>query len=313
MKKVLVTYGSLRGGTEGIAIEIAKILRAGGLEVDCLAVTAVDDLTAYDAVVIGGALYARRWVRSARRFVIRHQRALRAVPVWMFSSGPLDASASRGGVPQVPSVAALAARIGARGHMTFGGRLAPDASGFIAHAMAKQHAGDWRDWTHIDDWAAHVAVAIAKEAPRATPIAPPPVRWVLATICAAVAVTAIAGGLALVASPDGALLHAPRALLDHTPFASFAVPGWILLVAVGLTNALAALRVIREAPAASSTAILAGVVLFGWIVGEMLLLRSANALQLAYLGVAIAIIAESVSASLVRRDGSARPRARERT
>jgi len=314
MKKVLVTYGSLRGGTEGIAIEIAKILRAGGLEVDCLAVTAVDDLTRYDAVVIGGALYGRRWVASARRFVIRHQRALRAVPVWMFSSGPLDASASRGGVPQAPGVAALAARIGARGHMTFGGRLAPDASGFIAHAMAKQHAGDWRDWTHIDDWAAHVAAAIAKEAPRATPIPPPPpARWVLATICAAVAVTALAGGGALVASPDGALLHAPRSLLDHTPFASFAVPGWILLIAVGLTNALAALRLVRRAPAASSTALFAGVVLFGWIVGEMLLLRSANALQLAYLGVAIAIIAESVSASLVRRDGSARPRARERT
>ncbi|HEY6034447.1 MAG TPA: flavodoxin domain-containing protein, partial [Kofleriaceae bacterium] len=268
MKKVLVTYGSLRGGTEGIALEIAKILRARGLEVDCLAAPAAHDLAPYDAVVIGGALYARRWVRSARRFVIRHQRALRGVPVWMFSSGPLDASASRGGVPQAPSVAALAARIGARGHMTFGGRLAPDASGFLAHAMAKQRAGDWRDWSHIDDWAAHIAVAIAREAPRATPSAPPPMRWVLATICAAVAVTAIAGGLALLASPDGALLHAPRELLARTPFASFALPGAILVVAVGLTNALAAIRVVREAPTANQTAIFAGVVLFGWIVCE---------------------------------------------
>lgn len=299
MKKVLVTYGSLRGGTEGIAIEIAKILRGAGLDVDCLAVTAVHDLAPYDAVVIGGALYARRWVRSARRFVIRHQRALRAVPVWMFSSGPLDATASRGGVPQAPSVAALAARIGARGHMTFGGRLASDASGFLARAIAKRQAGDWRDWTHIDHWAAHVGAAIAKEAPRATPSAPPPARWVLATICAAVAVTAIAGGLALVAAPDGALLHAPRELLAHTPFTSFALPGWILVIAVGITNALAALRVMREAPEANQTAIFAGVALFGWIVGEMLLLRTANALQLGYLALAIVIIGEAMRRILV--------------
>ncbi|HET9987804.1 MAG TPA: flavodoxin domain-containing protein, partial [Kofleriaceae bacterium] len=163
MKKVLVTFGSVRGGTEGIATEIAKTLRTTGLEVDCIAVDDVRDPAPYDAVVIGGAIYARRWVSSARKFVIRHQRALRAVPVWLFSSGPLDASATRGGLPEVPSVGALAARIGARGHMTFGGRLASDASGFLAHAIAKQHAGDWRDWSHIDDWAAHVGAAIVKE------------------------------------------------------------------------------------------------------------------------------------------------------
>lgn len=294
MKKVLVTYGSLRGGTEGIANEIAKTLRKTGLQVDCIAVTAVRDLAPYDAVVIGGALYARRWVRAARRFVIRHQNVLRGVPVWLFSSGPLDASATRGGVPETASVAALAARIGARGHMTFGGRLASNATGFIAHAMARQHAGDWRDWTHIDDWAAHVAAALLKEPQRLTPSATPPIRWVLAIMCAAVAVTAIAGGLALVMVPDGSFVHAPRALLEHTPFTSFAVPGWILLVAVGLTNALAAVRVVRDSPAPNPTAIVGGVMLFGWIVGEMMLLRTVNALQLGYLVVACAIIGEAL-------------------
>jgi hypothetical protein len=160
--------------------------------------------------------------------------------------------------------------------------------------MAKQHAGDWRDWSHVDDWAAHVAAAMSREPQRLIPSATPPIRWALAILCVAVAVTAIAGGLALVLAPDGSLVHAPRALLEHTPFASFAAPGWILLVAVGLTNALAAVRVARDSPAANPTAIVAGAALFGWIVGEMMLVRTVNALQLGYLVVACAIIGEAL-------------------
>lgn len=46
---------------------------------------------------------------------------------------------------------------GARGHVTFGGRLAPDAKGFPASAMAKTNAGDWRDPEHVRGWVAAVA------------------------------------------------------------------------------------------------------------------------------------------------------------
>lgn len=44
------------------------------------------------------------------------------------------------------------ARIGARGQVTFGGRLSPDAKGFPASAMAKTRAGDWRDAAHVRRW-----------------------------------------------------------------------------------------------------------------------------------------------------------------
>jgi len=294
MKKVLVTFGSLRGGTEGLAVEVARTLRQAGLAVDCKPVTEVDDLHTYQAVVIGGALYANRWVRAARRFVIRHERELRGLPVWMFSSGPLDDSASYKGVPTPPSVDALATRIGAAGHIPFGGRLAPNAEGFIAHAMAKQHAGDWRDWSQVRDWAAHVGAAIVK-APHVSPrLPPPPARWLLATLCAAVALTAIAGGTSLMLAPDGSLIHAPRELLEHTPFASFFVPGLALVVVVGLANALAAARVLRHLPSANPTAVFAGVALFGWILGEMVLLRTTEPVQIGYLVVALAIVGEAL-------------------
>jgi len=38
----------------------------------------------YEAVVVGGALYALRWDRDARRFVTRNVRQLRTAPVWLF-------------------------------------------------------------------------------------------------------------------------------------------------------------------------------------------------------------------------------------
>lgn len=154
---VLVAYGTRRGGTQGIAEAIAGGLRAEGLDVDCARAQDVDDLASYDAVVLGGALYFGRWVHEARRFARRHRAALRARPVWLFSSGPLDDSAQVEDLPAVHGVAATLQRLGARGHATFGGRLEVDASGFLASAMARKQAGDWRSWPRIAEWARAIA------------------------------------------------------------------------------------------------------------------------------------------------------------
>jgi menaquinone-dependent protoporphyrinogen oxidase len=48
-------------------------------------------------------------------------------------------------------------RVDSRDHATFGGRLAPDAQGFPASAMAKTNAGDWRDADHVGRWVASIA------------------------------------------------------------------------------------------------------------------------------------------------------------
>ncbi|WP_330328843.1 Rv1733c family protein [Streptomyces sp. NBC_00536] len=47
----------------------------------------------YDAVVLGGALYAGHWSRTAKRRAERDADALKHRPVWLLSSGPLDRSA----------------------------------------------------------------------------------------------------------------------------------------------------------------------------------------------------------------------------
>lgn len=168
--RVLVTYGSSRGGTEGLARMVADGLRDCGLNVEVLAPKRARDISGYDAVVVGGALYAFRWHRAARRFVRRHAKALRQRPTYFFSSGPLDDSASNNDIGPVPGVKSLMERTGARGHATFGGRLSPITRGFPASAMAKTRAGDWRDPAQARAWALKIAQQLAGESSAAEPV-----------------------------------------------------------------------------------------------------------------------------------------------
>jgi menaquinone-dependent protoporphyrinogen oxidase len=158
--RVLVTYGSKRAGTAEIAEWIGEALRADGVAADVLPADSVTDVGAYDAFVIGGALYAMRWHKAARQFVRRHRDTLAGRPVWLFSSGPLDRSAEDREIPPVRGVARIAGRIGANGHATFGGRLASDPGGRMATAMAKKSAGDYRNREDITAWARSIAEAL---------------------------------------------------------------------------------------------------------------------------------------------------------
>ena len=157
---VLVAYGSKRGGTKGLAEMVAGDLRQEGFEVDLQPARQVRSLEGYEAVVIGGALYAFRWHKDARRFVKRHAGHLRQRPTYFFASGPLDDSATKAAIPPVKGVQALMDRVEARGHATFGGRLLPDAKGFPASAMAKKHAGDWRDAEQVRAWVRTIAAEL---------------------------------------------------------------------------------------------------------------------------------------------------------
>ena len=153
----LVAYGSKMGGTQGLAEMVAAALKDEGFEVKLAPAGTVDTVDNYDVVVVGGALYAMRWHKDARRFVKRHRAALQDKKVWMFSSGPLDDTALEGEIPPVGHVRKAMDAVGAESHMTFGGRLLPDAEGFPAAAMAKDNAGDWRDEDHVRSWVAEIS------------------------------------------------------------------------------------------------------------------------------------------------------------
>lgn len=177
--RILVAYASKMGGTEGLARAVGDGLADAGHIVDVASVDAARDLAGYDAVIVGSALYAFRWYRPGRRFVRRHTRALQDLPVWFFSSGPIDDSASKGDIPPVKGVAALMERVGARGHATFGGRLAADAPGFMAQMLVKRGmVGDFRDMDQATAWGRSIGDELAKSAPaeRPAPLTPPPIE-----------------------------------------------------------------------------------------------------------------------------------------
>lgn len=163
--RVLVTWGSKLGGTKGIARMVAEELEYRGIEVAFLPASQIRSVGGFDAAIIGGAVYASRWHRAALNFVSRNIESLKRIPVWLFSSGPLDKSADQKVIPPVREVAVLMERVGALGHTTFGGRLPPDARGFPASAMAKKHAGDWRNQERVHAWAAEIAETLPAARP----------------------------------------------------------------------------------------------------------------------------------------------------
>ncbi len=158
--RVLIAYGSKRGGTQGLAEMVADSLRAEGHAVEVRRASEARRLEGYDAVIVGGALYAFRWHKDASRFVRRHADELAKLPVFFFSSGPLDDSATEREIPPVKGVQSLMDRVGAKGHVTFGGRLSAYARGFPASAMAKKQSGDWRDPMQARSWARSVSAEL---------------------------------------------------------------------------------------------------------------------------------------------------------
>jgi menaquinone-dependent protoporphyrinogen oxidase len=159
-KQVLIAFASKHRGTEDIAHWIADDLRARGIVVSVRKVDDEVNVSDYDAVVLGSAVYMRRWMRSARRFAHRYRHELSRRPVWLFSSGPLDHAVRHLDVRPGRDVARIALEIDARGHMTFGGILTRRTPGRLASALAKTSAGDYRNRDDIRRWANAIATVV---------------------------------------------------------------------------------------------------------------------------------------------------------
>lgn len=161
-RKVLVAYASKMGATAEIAEAIGAELRAHGHQVDVSDVTSVGSIEPYDAVVLGSAIYIRRWRPEAVRFLRRNAGQLGSRPVWLFHSGPVGPDKDQAqDLP--PAVRRLAEEIGAEPAVTFAGRLERDtAKGFLARRLATGNlAGDSRDWDRIRTWSAEIGAALS--------------------------------------------------------------------------------------------------------------------------------------------------------
>lgn len=161
---VLVAYGSKHGATAEIAEAIADTLREEGLDAVCREAGDVKDLDGYDAVVIGSAVYMKRWRGGAKHFLRRHADALARVPFWVFSTGPVgEPKPDEADSPwlEPPRIVERVEKLGAREHVVLGGR-APVGSR-MERGMPEEFR-DRRDWDEIRLWAQRIGTELKSTA-----------------------------------------------------------------------------------------------------------------------------------------------------
>lgn len=169
--RILVTAASRHAATIEVAQAIARTLEAAGIEAELRRPEEIGHLTGYDGVVLGSAIYAGHWLKPATELVERTSLRMRALPVWLFSTGPL-------GDPLMPNeppldVARMVELSGARDHRLFGGRLDRRQLGFVEKAMAgvvRATDGDFRPWAEIEAWAEGIAAALKADALTLQPV-----------------------------------------------------------------------------------------------------------------------------------------------
>lgn len=177
--RVLVTYASRYGATEGIAQRIAEVLRARGLEVEIARCSDVDSVTGFDAYIVGSAVYEFNWLKDAREFVKRHTDELATHPTWLFSSGPVGTDTVdkqgrdvlTGAEPK--QFGDYAELLHPRGTQVFRGAFDHDkvrgADRIFAWIPAIREIlpeGDYREWQVIEAWAQSVADSLQPSAAR---------------------------------------------------------------------------------------------------------------------------------------------------
>ena len=123
----------------------------------------VGDLSAYEAVVLGSAIYIGRWRKEMVRFLKANEQALAERKAWLFSSGPTG----EGDPPElidgreVPEMLRpIVDRVQPQDVVVLHGAIDADDLNFLERFAVKNVGaplGDFRDWEAIAAWAEDIA------------------------------------------------------------------------------------------------------------------------------------------------------------
>ncbi len=165
--RILIATAGRHGGTQDIGRQLGVAIREGlrsrgiAAETDVKDAGSVAGISDYDAVVIGSAVYMGRWCKSARRLIDRAEPDLGLIPIWLFSSGPVDGGPTPDSNTKWDNVPWAIA------HKTFGGRLVradltPMERTVVRLLRAKD--GDARSSPEIAAWADTICAGLTMRA-----------------------------------------------------------------------------------------------------------------------------------------------------
>jgi len=159
-RSILIAYATKHGSTRQVAETIASTLESRELSVVVGPAARDHDLSSYDAVILGSALYMGRLHADARRFLKRHHAALTELPVAVFAMGPLTAADEdvAGARKQLERTLAKFPDVSPVSTAIFGGVVDPAKLHFPFNRM---DASDARDWSAIEIWARDVGALLS--------------------------------------------------------------------------------------------------------------------------------------------------------
>jgi len=159
-KRVLVTYASKYGSTGGVADAIGKELCSKEVATDVALIKNASNVSSYQGVVIGSAIYRGQWLSEAVDFVQNNRDILRQVPVAYFLvcmtlSHPTEANRTEVLSYMDPILKAVP-EIRPVGIGTFAGAMDYNNLSWLNKKILKSKGtpeGDFRDWNAIRTWA----------------------------------------------------------------------------------------------------------------------------------------------------------------
>ena len=96
-------------------------------------------------------------------------------------------------------------------------------------------------------------------------------------------------GIVFLIDPSGELVEMPLSHLDKLPIDNFFLPGLFLLIVYGIGSSIITYGLLRQLFWATVAGLLLGLVLIGWVTGQIILWGEPAMLQYIYLTVGVAI------------------------
>jgi len=171
-KYILIAYDTIHGSTAEVAEYIGNDLCDQGFRVDLRLVTNVESISAYDAIIVGSALYEFTWLKDAKKFLQQNQTALAQLPTAYFIVGAsmsVDTPETREMakknfvdpvLKKFPDITPLSIGL-------FGGAVDFATNDYnlfewvvlkiLGLILGYTDSADWRNWDAIDTWSKELA------------------------------------------------------------------------------------------------------------------------------------------------------------